>query len=32
MNTSQCFHCGNDIIKKEEVFFDAKSFFLTVVK
>lgn len=26
MNTSQCFHCGNAIVKKDEVFFDAKSF------
>ena len=26
MITSQCFHCGNDIIKKEEVVFDSKSF------
>jgi Cu+-exporting ATPase len=26
MNTSQCFHCGNEIIKKEEILFDAKSF------
>jgi len=26
MNTSQCFHCGNEIIKKDEIFFDAKSF------
>jgi Cu+-exporting ATPase len=26
MTTSQCFHCGNAIIKKEEVLFDAKSF------
>ncbi|MDN3677702.1 heavy metal translocating P-type ATPase metal-binding domain-containing protein [Flavobacterium paronense] len=26
MNTSQCFHCGNEIIKKDEVFFDNKNF------
>lgn len=26
MNTSQCFHCGNDVIIKEAVFFDEKSF------
>ncbi|MGL2963779.1 heavy metal translocating P-type ATPase [Flavobacterium sp. RSB2_4_14] len=26
MNTSQCFHCGNDIIEKDVVFFDDKSF------
>jgi Cu+-exporting ATPase len=26
MNTSQCFHCGNDIIKKEEILFEGKSF------
>jgi len=26
MNTSQCFHCGNEIIKKDEVFFDDKFF------
>jgi len=26
MNMSQCFHCGNDIIKKEEIIFDDKSF------
>jgi Cu+-exporting ATPase len=26
MNTSQCFHCGNDIIKKDEIIFEDKSF------
>ncbi|WP_339888553.1 heavy metal translocating P-type ATPase metal-binding domain-containing protein [uncultured Flavobacterium sp.] len=26
MDTNNCFHCGNDIIKKEEVIFDDKSF------
>jgi len=26
MNTSQCFHCGNEIIKKEEILFDNKKF------
>jgi Cu+-exporting ATPase len=26
MNTSQCFHCGNDIIKKDTVVFDDKGF------
>jgi Cu+-exporting ATPase len=26
MNESQCFHCGNEIIKKEEIFFDSRSF------
>ncbi|MEK8179577.1 heavy metal translocating P-type ATPase metal-binding domain-containing protein [Flavobacterium buctense] len=26
MNTSQCFHCGNEIIKKDEILFDDKSF------
>lgn len=26
MNTSQCFHCGNDVIKKDEILFDDKSF------
>jgi Cu+-exporting ATPase len=26
MNASQCFHCGNDIIKKDEVFYDDKFF------
>ena len=26
MNTSQCFHCGNEIIKKEEILFDDKNF------
>ena len=26
MNTSQCFHCGNEVIKKDEVLFDDKRF------
>ena len=26
MNTSQCFHCGNEVVKKEEILFDDKSF------
>ncbi|QBZ98946.1 heavy metal translocating P-type ATPase [Flavobacterium sangjuense] len=26
MNTSQCFHCGNEIIRKDEVLFDSKNF------
>lgn len=26
MNTSQCFHCGNEIIRKDEVFFDGRNF------
>ncbi|MBF6642209.1 heavy metal translocating P-type ATPase metal-binding domain-containing protein [Flavobacterium sp. J49] len=26
MNTSQCFHCGNEIIKKDEILFDGRSF------
>ncbi|MCA6422379.1 MAG: heavy metal translocating P-type ATPase metal-binding domain-containing protein [Flavobacterium sp.] len=26
MNTSQCFHCGNEIVLKDEIFFDDKSF------
>ncbi|WP_333601440.1 heavy metal translocating P-type ATPase [Flavobacterium sp.] len=26
MTTSQCFHCGNEILKKEEILFDAKNF------
>ena len=26
MNPSQCFHCGNDIVKKDEILFDDKSF------
>jgi Cu+-exporting ATPase len=26
MNASQCFHCGNEIIKKDEILFDDKSF------
>ncbi|WP_291131963.1 heavy metal translocating P-type ATPase [Flavobacterium sp. UBA7682] len=26
MNTSQCFHCGNDVIKKDEILFDDRSF------
>jgi Cu+-exporting ATPase len=26
MNTSQCFHCGNEIVLKDEVIFDYKRF------
>ena len=26
MNTQNCFHCGNDVVKADEVFFDEKSF------
>ncbi len=26
MDTNNCFHCGNEIVKKEEVIFDEKSF------
>lgn len=26
MDTKNCFHCGNDIIKRDEVIFDEKSF------
>ena len=26
MDTNNCFHCGNEIIKKDEVIFDEKSF------
>ena len=26
MNPSQCFHCGNDIVKKDGILFDDKSF------
>lgn len=26
MNTSQCFHCGNEIVKKDEILFDDRSF------
>jgi len=26
MDTSNCFHCGNEIIKKDEVLFDEKKF------
>ena len=26
MNTSQCFHCGNEIVKKDEILFDTRSF------
>jgi len=26
MDTTNCFHCGNEIIKKEEIVFDQKSF------
>ncbi|MFN3968773.1 heavy metal translocating P-type ATPase [Flavobacterium sp.] len=26
MNTSQCFHCGNEIIEKDKILFDDRSF------
>mgnify|MGYP006257375241 CR=1 FL=1 len=26
MNTQNCFHCGNDIVKTEEILFEDKSF------
>ena len=26
MDTENCFHCGNEIIKKDEILFDAKKF------
>ncbi|WP_445721794.1 heavy metal translocating P-type ATPase [Flavobacterium sp.] len=26
MDTNNCFHCGNEVIKKEEIIFDDKSF------
>jgi Cu+-exporting ATPase len=26
MDIGNCFHCGNEIIKKEEIIFDEKSF------
>jgi len=26
MNTQNCFHCGNDVVKSDEIIFDAKSF------
>jgi len=26
MDATNCFHCGNEIIKKEEIVFDEKSF------
>ncbi|CAM3861030.1 MULTISPECIES: heavy metal translocating P-type ATPase [Flavobacterium] len=26
MDTNNCFHCGNEVIKKEEIIFDEKSF------
>jgi len=32
MNTSQCFHCGNDLIKKDEILFDGKFFVVMDVK
>ncbi|GAA4767858.1 MULTISPECIES: heavy metal translocating P-type ATPase [Flavobacterium] len=32
MNTQNCFHCGNDIVKKEEILFDQKSFCCTGCK
>ena len=32
MNTQNCFHCGNDIVKKEQILFDEKSFCCTGCK
>jgi Cu+-exporting ATPase len=32
MNASQCFHCGNEVLEKEEVLFDQKSFCCTGCK
>ena len=32
MDTEKCFHCGNEIIKKDEVLFDEKSFCCTGCK
>lgn len=32
MNTQNCFHCGNDIVKAEEIQFDEKSFCCTGCK
>ncbi|MBN8642026.1 MAG: heavy metal translocating P-type ATPase metal-binding domain-containing protein [Flavobacteriales bacterium] len=32
MDTEKCFHCGNEIIKKDEVVFDEKSFCCTGCK
>lgn len=26
MDANNCFHCGNEIIKKDEIVFDEKSF------
>ena len=26
MNPSQCFHCGNEVVEKDEILFDHKSF------
>lgn len=26
MDTNKCFHCGNDVVKKDEIVFDEKSF------
>lgn len=32
MDTEKCFHCGNEILKKDEVVFDEKSFCCTGCK
>lgn len=32
MTTQNCFHCGNDIVKAEEILFDEKSFCCTGCK
>ncbi|HLP63090.1 heavy metal translocating P-type ATPase [Flavobacterium sp.] len=32
MDTEKCFHCGNEIVKKDEVLFDEKSFCCTGCK
>lgn len=26
MNTNNCFHCGNEVVKRDEIIFDSKSF------
>jgi Cu+-exporting ATPase len=30
MDTQNCFHCGLDVIKAEEIIFDDKNFVATV--
>jgi hypothetical protein len=32
MDIGNCFHCGNEIIKKEEIIFDEKVSVVTVVR